>query len=119
MNAGVQSPRVLESLEIEELRTVPDLRPLVEEWQPLWVRSGRTPFQSPLWLLPWIEKFTGDNLRVLVCRRGGELILVAAFYTWPEGTDARLLLAGNGLSDYLDICADPKYECAIRDGLSD
>jgi CelD/BcsL family acetyltransferase involved in cellulose biosynthesis len=112
MSAPVQieNPSVHERLVPEELRTLREVESLSEEWHALWLRSGGTPFQSPMWLLPWFAQFTGNNLRVLVWRKDAELVAVAPFYTWSEGADVKLFLAGNGISDYLDVTLDPLFE---------
>src|SRR2546423_4122018 len=98
MNAAIQSenPPARDTPKIEELRSAQELRPLFEEWSELWERSGQTPFQSPMWLVPWIEQFTGDNLVVLAIRHSARLIAVAPFYTWRANGKTKLILAGNG-----------------------
>src|SRR3954462_2110515 len=95
-----------EAFEIAEIRTVAGLEALSSEWFELWERSGAMPFQSPMWLIPWGRCFTSGNLVALALRADGRLAALAPFYTWadPESGERKLLLLGNGISDYLDIC---------------
>lgn len=108
MRATYPSPP-LSTLETRILRSANELVPLSEQWYDLWFRSGQSPFQSPMWLLPWIEHFTGDNLVVVAIHAESKLVAIAPFYLWSEGRERKMLLAGNGVSDYLDLCVDPVY----------
>ena len=87
--------------EVKELRSLEELEVLAPEWDILWARTGKSPFQSAMWLLPWARQFTRENLVVVSIRREGKLVAVCPFYVWNN----RLFLLGNGISDYLDICA--------------
>jgi CelD/BcsL family acetyltransferase involved in cellulose biosynthesis len=98
-----------EQAQLEELRTIEQIEAISGEWQELWRRSGESPFQSPAWLVPWATHFTGENLLVLTIRIQSRLAAVAPFYTWRAGSETRLLLLGNGISDYLNICAEPLF----------
>jgi CelD/BcsL family acetyltransferase involved in cellulose biosynthesis len=82
---------------------------LSSAWLNLWRVSGQTPFQSPMWLIPWLRKFCADNWTVITIHEEEELIAVIPFYFWkdPHSGERRLLLAGNGISDHLDACLDP------------
>jgi CelD/BcsL family acetyltransferase involved in cellulose biosynthesis len=115
---GTLPPPQRSALELTELRSASELRLLATEWHDLWLRSRQSPFQSPMWLLPWIEQFTSINLCALVIRAFSRLVAIAPFYTWNDGSATVLLLAGNGISDYLDVCFDPEYESQLTAALS-
>lgn len=100
-------------LECSELCSVKELEAIAREWRDLWNRSGRTPFQSPMWLVPWARTYTGDNLFVLTMSCEGRLVAVVPFYLWRE----ELFLLGNGISDYLDCILDPAFETEILGAL--
>ena len=40
-------------LQVQEATTLGQLQSLQEEWFALWQESKASPFQSPMWLLPW------------------------------------------------------------------
>ena len=67
-------------------------------WMPprraLWARSGVTPFQSPDWLLPWMEAFGVTRPLVATMRRDGVLVGVLATYVLES--EAKLLPIGAG-----------------------
>jgi CelD/BcsL family acetyltransferase involved in cellulose biosynthesis len=97
---------------LTELTKIEELRTLENEWRELWIKAGKTPFQSPMWLIPWAENFTSDNLLVLAIHQDSRLAALAPFYVW--GPDRTLFLLGNGLSDYLDIIVDERCAQEIR-----
>jgi CelD/BcsL family acetyltransferase involved in cellulose biosynthesis len=117
MTATLQ-PLQCSALELTELRSASELQSLATEWHDLWLTSRQAPFQSPMWLLPWIEQFTSSNMCALVVRAFSRLVAIAPFYTWNDGSATILLLAGNGISDYLDICFDPQYESQLTSALA-
>ncbi len=101
-------------LSIDEVRSLEGLCALKSEWAGLWKRCpSSTPFQSPWWLLPWCGHFSGRNLRVFVIRSEGRVACIAPLYCHTGEDGARgLHIAGNGISDYLDIIAEPGSEGA-------
>jgi len=85
---------------------------LEPEWLELWRRDLRaTPFQSPMWLLPWWRHFGSDDLRVITVRDSGRLEALAPLYVVRDEGESLGLLIGTGISDYLDaLCATPSCE---------
>ncbi|HLV20684.1 MAG TPA: GNAT family N-acetyltransferase [Polyangiaceae bacterium] len=78
-------------------------------WWELWRRDPRaTPFQSPVWVIPWAEQFASrSSLHVLaaVCEQRLVALLPLFFYDGPAGRTGALL--GAGISDYLDVLVAP------------
>ena len=91
---------------IEVIDTDAGLTVLAGEWAALWSRSaGATPFQSPLWLLPWWRQFGTGLPRVAVERHAGTLMGVLPLYILPA--ERKALPIGAGTTDYLDGLGDP------------
>jgi CelD/BcsL family acetyltransferase involved in cellulose biosynthesis len=84
------------------------LAAFVPQWDALWRRSSdATPFQSPLWLMPWWHHYgTGGELNVVVERDAGEVKSVAPLYVLRDDDESLGLLLGTGISDYLDVLGD-------------
>lgn len=104
-------------LRLEELHTLEDLRRLRAEWAELWTRvPAATPFQSPAWLLPWMETFSPGRPLVLTVRHEGTLLAVAPFYVGRERDGTRWLrLIGVGNTDYLDLLVRDEYARVVGD----
>ena len=93
------------------------LQALAGEWDALW-RSlpGTTPFQSPAWLLSWWAQFGTGRPAMGVLRQSGRLIGLLPAYVLDEGSGAKLLPIGAGISDTLDalIAPDAPPDAAAR-----
>lgn len=86
------------------LRTIGELQAIAEEWKALWRRApGSTPFQSPMWLLPWWSRFGGEELYTVALRDADELTALAPLYILRDEDESLGLLLGTGVSDYLDM----------------
>jgi CelD/BcsL family acetyltransferase involved in cellulose biosynthesis len=86
------------------LRDITDLEAIADEWKALWRRApDATPFQSPMWLLPWWHRFGGQELHAVAVRDDGELTALAPLYILREDDESLGLLLGTGVSDYLDL----------------
>lgn len=94
---------------------LPELLRIEAEWSGIWRASGRSPFQSPAWLIPWIRHVEPQTTRALAVRRDGRLLAIVPFFA-PDGGSA-WLLAGAGNSDHLDVAAAPGSEDDVRDAL--
>lgn len=95
-------PRVL----VEEIGAPLRLHALREEWAELWARCPEaTVFQSPEWLSPWCDHLLEGDLHCLSLRAvsDGELVGVAPFFSWQDGSRRVLSLMGAGVSDYQDV----------------
>jgi CelD/BcsL family acetyltransferase involved in cellulose biosynthesis len=93
---------------IAHLRDQIEVQRLVPDWQALWRRvAATTPFQSPEWLLAWLECFGNSQLIIVTARNDGELIAVLPLYLLEEAGCRKLLPIGISLSDYIDALVDP------------
>jgi CelD/BcsL family acetyltransferase involved in cellulose biosynthesis/glycosyltransferase involved in cell wall biosynthesis len=80
------------------------LQNLEPEWQELYERCpDATPFQSPAWLLPWWTAFGQGETWMLTMRSRGRLTALAPLVIKSR----RAMLMGAGISDYLDVLAEP------------
>jgi CelD/BcsL family acetyltransferase involved in cellulose biosynthesis len=81
------------------------LEALETPWLELCRKTNATPFQSPMWLLPWWRNFGSNDLAVIVSRNGDEIAAIAPLYILrDDDSDESLgLFLGTGISDYLDV----------------
>src|SRR5437763_7645777 len=86
------------------IETPEELERLCPEWLELWRRSpAATPFQSPMWLLPWWRAFGSDELSTVVARdASGALTALLPLYIVRDGDESLGMFLGTGTSDYLD-----------------
>jgi CelD/BcsL family acetyltransferase involved in cellulose biosynthesis len=101
--------------QVDEITTLDALERLGPEWLELWQRCpAATPFQSPEWLLPWWRHFSPGTLWVLVVREGQHLQGLAPLFIQCTAAGARhLSFIGCGVSDYLDVLADPSSKVEV------
>lgn len=91
---------------------------LASGWGALYAHSSaRTPFQSHEWLLPWIDVFCPASLRVVAVCHQDRLIGLAPLLIYPRESERVLAFAGGGVSDYLDVLAEPGNEPAIIEAI--
>jgi CelD/BcsL family acetyltransferase involved in cellulose biosynthesis len=105
-------PSIESILSIDAITSADALRELRGEWEALWARAAdATPFQHPAWLLAWWRHFGGGELRALTVRREGRLVAVFPLFihTWENGV-RQMTPVGNGLSDHVDLLAEPGFE---------
>ena len=88
---------------------------LRDEWWTLYRSCPRaTPFQSPAWLLPWLQHlYRGGEIMTLILREEDALIGFAPLFCWGTGQRTVSFL-GAGISDYGDLLYAPgrERECA-------
>jgi CelD/BcsL family acetyltransferase involved in cellulose biosynthesis len=98
--------------------TPAQLQGLRREWCAL-LDADAAPFQSPQWLLPWLETFRPEAPRLLLVRAGPRPVAIAPFFLHRRPGDGRrqLTLAGNGLSDRLDLIAAPADAVAAAEAV--
>lgn len=96
----------------EEIRSAENLEALKPEWEALWRSCPEaTPFQHPMWLIPWWKEFGSDKqLYTLILRARGQLIAVVPFCILCQRSARKLMLLGVGLSDFLDGLFAPGFE---------
>jgi CelD/BcsL family acetyltransferase involved in cellulose biosynthesis len=97
-------------VEIRVIRDSETLTALQPEWLDLWRRSpNATPFQSPMWLLPWWRHFGSNDLHVIEFREDGRLEALAPLYILRDDCESLGLFLGTGISDYLDVLGDQSF----------
>src|SRR5438477_133285 len=107
------------TMEVTIIRTDAALTALADEWLQLWRRSpDATPFQSPMWLLPWWRHFGSNELQVITLRDGGKLEALAPLYVLRDDSESLGLFLGTGVSDYLDVLATREQCEVIIDALT-
>ncbi|MDQ6666332.1 MAG: GNAT family N-acetyltransferase, partial [Acidobacteriota bacterium] len=97
---------------IEEIESIEGLEALGPEWRELWARCPEaTPFQSPQWLLPWLQNlYKGGEIWALVLRCEGRLAGIAPLLLhrhWRNFEVRQVSFIGAGISDYLDVLIEP------------
>jgi CelD/BcsL family acetyltransferase involved in cellulose biosynthesis len=91
----VQTHIITKSDELASIAT-----PWLELWREL---PDASPFQSPMWLLPWWRHFGSNDLNVITAHDGGRLQALAPLYVIREDDESLGLFLGTGISDYLDV----------------
>jgi len=82
---------------------------LEPEWLDLCRRTpAATPFQTPMWLVPWWRAFGSNDLAVIAARNDGRLDALAPLYIIrDDDSDESLgVFIGTGISDYLYVLGD-------------
>jgi len=97
-------------MQVEVIRDIAKLEALAPEWLELWRRSpNATPFQSPMWLLPWWRHFGSNELYAIAVRSGEKLAALVPLYILREDSESLGLFLGTGISDYLDAIGDASF----------
>ena len=97
-------------MQAEVIGDIAKLEALAPEWLELWRRSpDATPFQSPMWLLPWWRHFGSNDLYAIAIRNDGRLTALAPLYIIREDSESLGLFIGTGISDYLDVIGDAPF----------
>jgi CelD/BcsL family acetyltransferase involved in cellulose biosynthesis len=109
-------------LSVRVLTHLAELREVAGEWQDLVHRSpNATPFQTPDWVISWAECFSPENIRVVAVYSGMTLVALAPLLIYPRGKERVLAFMAGGVSDYLDILTDQRFEAeavaAIRNAV--
>ena len=94
-------------MELRVITAIEELQALAPEWLDLWRdASAATPFQSPMWLLPWWRHFGSNDLHVIAARDAAKLVGLAPLYILRDDSESLGLFIGSGISDYLDAIGD-------------
>lgn len=102
------------SIQVRSITALSTLREIEHEWHQLWSRCrGLTIFQSPEWLIPWVEAFAPHQLWVLEARQDNNLVGLAPFFIYGTGGNRIVAPLGAGVSDYLDVLTDPNAPEAL------
>jgi CelD/BcsL family acetyltransferase involved in cellulose biosynthesis len=98
------------SFQVETIRTIDDLLPLVDPWRDL---SEGIPFRQPEWILPWVESFLPADAELhVVVVKDDENQLRALLPTYYHTRDKSLRLLGDGkvCSDYVGLMVDDQTQ---------
>lgn len=102
------------SVKLELIEEENRLRAIEEDWSHLWQAAPRTtPFQSPLWLIPWWQSFHEGHLFTIAFWKKQKLLALLPLYVYAqrESGQRQLLFLGAGTSDYLDgVFSSEAYE---------
>jgi CelD/BcsL family acetyltransferase involved in cellulose biosynthesis len=96
-------------MSVEVITNAESLAALEADWLDLCHRTpGATPFQTPMWLLPWWRAFGSNDLAVIAARNGDRLEALAPLYIIrDDDSDESLgVFLGTGISDHLDVLGD-------------
>lgn len=105
-----------DAMETGVITTAEELSALQSEWLELWHASkDATPFQSPMWILPWWRHFGSDDLRVITIRDLSALVTLAPLYVVRDDEESLGMLLGTGNSDYLDVLGEADIAPALAD----
>jgi CelD/BcsL family acetyltransferase involved in cellulose biosynthesis len=115
-HTSIAAPVGLPSLHVELISDVSRVEQIEAPWKALWSTMPDTsPFQSPDWLLPWLQHYGMGPLLCVAFWHESSLVGIAPMYIYGGDHDGRrrLFLLGTGNSDYLDVVFDPerRLEC--------
>ncbi len=96
-------------VDVEVVRDRAALDALEPAWTALHDAARRTtPFQSPAWVLPWLDQFGTGDLLAIVARERGALAALAPLLIRRDAGVGRVVFAGDGTTDYQDaVYAEP------------
>jgi CelD/BcsL family acetyltransferase involved in cellulose biosynthesis len=114
------SPLPISRITSKILHSPAEFHAISAEWKDLFLRSpDATPFQHPSWLLCWVEAFTPRDLVGVEVRDGKRLIGFAPLLVYPRDGERVLAFAGGGVSDYLNLVAEPGTERVVIERVFD
>ena len=110
------SPFSVPRITTKFLRSPAEFQAINAEWKDVFLRSpDATPFQHPSWLLCWIEAFQPRDLIGIEVREGQRLLGFAPLLIYPRHGERVLAFAGGGVSDYLNLLAEPGSEQLVTE----
>src|ERR1700738_5372313 len=93
------------------LTTSEPLASITAEWSALVERvPDSTPFQRPEWLIPWWLRFGSGSLHAIAFRSSSRLVGFIPMFVHEWLGKRQVTLVGNGITDYLDLIAEPAHE---------
>lgn len=91
-------------MRLELVTSVERLAELEPDWWELFRNAEASPFQSPAWLLPWLQAFTRDPaLSTVAVHHQGKLQALLPLMALHYRGERLAGPIGMGLSDYLDV----------------
>jgi CelD/BcsL family acetyltransferase involved in cellulose biosynthesis len=106
----ISSIEIGTELSARVLRSVKEVKQVSSDWRDLFRHCRATAFQSPDWLLPWIEVFSPEDMMAVEVRCADRLVGLAPFLIYRRDSERVLAFMGGGVSDYLDVLVDPGFE---------
>ena len=106
----ISSLEIGTELSTRVLRSITEIKQIASEWRDLFHRCRTTAFQSPDWLLSWIEAFSPEKMILVEVRCADRLVGLAPFLIYRRDSERALAFMGGGVSDYLDVLVDPAFE---------
>lgn len=104
--ARPSSAAVATSIRSTLLTSLADLERLADEWRILAASCPwSTPFQTPEWLLPWIQHLATGPITGAAFHKGGRLVGLVPLVATGSNEHGVLQMAGAGVSDYLSPLA--------------
>ncbi|HZQ18392.1 MAG TPA: GNAT family N-acetyltransferase [Terriglobales bacterium] len=86
------------------------LHEIAQDWGQLHQHCpGATPFQRPEWVLAWMDVFSPKDIVTIEVRHDNRLIGIAPLLIYPREQERVLAFMGGGVSDYLDLLAQPEH----------
>ena len=95
---------------VEIFTEVAGLHRIASEWQDLASRCDSAPFQMPQWVILWADSFLPERIRVVAVYSGSTLVALAPLLVYPREEERVLAFMAGGVSDYLDILVDNRFE---------
>lgn len=106
-------------MRLEVVTSLTRLMELEGAWWDVWRASGASPFQTPAWLMPWLEAFTRDPaLCSIAVHSGAGLEAVLPLFAFRYHGEKIAAPLGIGISDYLDVVVRRGSERDVRTHLS-
>ena len=109
----IPSTEIGQALTTRVLRTVVEVRQIASDWRDLFRYSRATAFQSPDWLLPWIEVFSPHSIMMVEVRLADRLVGLAPLLVYTRDSERCLAFMGGGVSDYLDLLVAPALQSPV------
>src|SRR5579864_5779325 len=106
----IPSAEIGAELSTRLLRSVEEICQISSEWRDLFRGCHASAFQSPDWLLPWIEVFLPEKMLFVEVRCANQLVAAAPLLIYRRDSERVLAFMGGGVSDYLDVLVDPAFE---------
>jgi CelD/BcsL family acetyltransferase involved in cellulose biosynthesis len=106
-------------MRLELVTSVERLAELEPDWWELWRAAGASPFQSPAWLLPWLQAFTREPvLSTIAVHEQGRLEALFPLMALHYRGERLAAPIGMGISDYLDVIVRNDANRAVDELLS-
>ncbi|GAC1431696.1 MAG: GNAT family N-acetyltransferase [Terriglobales bacterium] len=101
-------------LELKVHRDMRSVEELLPDWSVLWTHCpGAATFQRPEWIFTWMQVFLPSEPFLIEVRQSGVLVGIAPLLIYQRGRERVIGFMGGGVSDYLDILAEPSVSRTV------